>query len=89
MPVTGPGQGGGVSGALLTVDRVLERTGHSKSAFYGAIRAGRYPQPVKRGRQSLWIESEIQAAIDKEIATLPRMGQSTGARTKVVRRKAA
>lgn len=71
-----------MSETLLRLAEVLRRTGHSRSSWYGAMMAGDAPRPKKRGTVSLWVESEVQAVIDRDVATLPRMGQSMGPRTK-------
>jgi prophage regulatory protein len=67
---------------LLTMAEVIAQTAKSRSAIYNEIMAGKFPRPLKRGRQSVWVESEVQAVIAQEIQTLPRMGQSMGARRK-------
>jgi prophage regulatory protein len=59
---------------LLTLDQVRERTAKSTAAIYAEMAKGTFPRPLKRGRRSVWIASEVQAVIDREIATLPRMG---------------
>lgn len=64
----------------LDLAEVKRRTRMSRSAIYAGIKAKWFPAPQKRGRQSLWPESVIQAHIAREIATLPKMGQSMGAR---------
>lgn len=56
--------------AFLRLDQVLARSGHSKTTLYAAIARKEYPAPVKRGRSSLWLESEVQASIDAEAARL-------------------
>jgi len=58
---------------LLRMPEVCRRTGRTRDQVYRDIRAGAFPAPIKRERQSLWIGSEVQAVIDREIATLPRM----------------
>jgi predicted DNA-binding transcriptional regulator AlpA len=69
--------------SLLRLTAVLDRTGHSRSSWYAEILAGRAPRPVKRGKASLWLESEVQAVIDRDAATLPRsMGRMMGRRRK-------
>lgn len=73
---------------LLTLPEVRLRTGKSTSTIYAEMDAGRFPRPLKRGRQSIWIESEVQAVIEYEIATLPRMGKGMG-RSRVKKKKAA
>ena len=76
---------------LLLLPEVRHRTGKGTSTIYAEMMAGSFPRPLKRGRQSVWIESEVQAVIDREIETLPRMGQSMGSRpqTKKTPRRSA
>lgn len=69
-----------MSERLLLLPEVMARCAKSRSAIYAEILAGTFPRPLKRGRQSVWVESEVQAVIDREIQTLPRMGPSMGAR---------
>lgn len=57
---------------FLTLAQVLARTAHSKTAFYDAIKAGTYPAPRKRGRQSLWLASEIDAAMAAELQKMEK-----------------
>lgn len=59
--------------ALLRLPQVLARTGYSRSGWYKAIAEGRAPQPVKRGRASLWRSDAIAALIERE-----SMGQGMG-----------
>ena len=68
---------------LLLLPEVRSRTGKATSTIYAEMAAGTFPRPLKRGRQSVWIESEVQAVIDLEIETLPRMGRSMGRPRKV------
>ena len=68
---------------LLLLPEVRSRTGKATSTIYAEMTAGTFPRPLKRGRQSVWIESEVQAVIDLEIETLPRMGRSMGRPRKV------
>lgn len=35
------------------------------TAFYGLIKAGKFPQPRKIGRASVWQAAEVFAAIEK------------------------
>lgn len=67
-----------MSESLLRLPDVTRRTGKSVSLIYKEMDAGTFPRPLKRGRASVWIESEVQAAIEREIETLPRMGKSMG-----------
>jgi predicted DNA-binding transcriptional regulator AlpA len=59
--------------ALLRLPQVLERTGYSRSGWYKAIAEGRAPEPIKRGRSSLWRSDLIDALIQRE-----SMGQGMG-----------
>lgn len=42
---------------------VSGKVGMAAPTIYELIRKGEFPAPVKRGRSSLWIESEIDAWI--------------------------
>lgn len=50
------------------------------STFYAAIAAGLVPPPVKFGRKSLWLNSELQAAI--EAAKRRRDGEPRAAKSR-------
>lgn len=65
---------------FLDLKEVTRRTRMSRTVIYERMLAGTFPLARKRGRQSVWVESEVQAVIDAEIATLPKMGLSMGAR---------
>lgn len=54
-----------MSDTLLRLVEVQRRVGMKKTAIYGAIAAGTFPSPVKFGVSSFWIETEVQAWIDK------------------------
>ncbi len=53
---------------LIARDAVLDRVGIGKSALYDRISAGTFPKPVSLGRLSRWVESEIDAWIEAQIA---------------------
>lgn len=63
---------------FLDLAEVMRRTRRSRASVYRAMNAGALPRPRKRGKQSVWVESEVQAAIANEIAALPKMGESMG-----------
>lgn len=67
-----------MSESLLRLPEVLRRSGHSESSLYRAIAAGAFPRQHKRGTVSLWIESEVDAAIAAEIERFRNMGQDMG-----------
>lgn len=54
---------------LLSLPDVLQRLRMSKSFLYGLIRAGAFPQPIKHGRASRWLESDVTAHIAAVTAT--------------------
>lgn len=55
--------------ALLRLPEVKRRTGRCRSAIYADISAGRFPAAVPIGARSVaWLESEIEAWIDEQIA---------------------
>lgn len=63
--------------SLLTIAQAMKMAGFGdcedgkkKSSWYAAIRAGKMPKPCKRGRSSVWLESEVQAAVDAEAAEM-------------------
>ena len=54
---------------LIRRPQVETRTGKSRSTIYADIQAGTFPAPVRIGARSVaWIESEIDAWLDKQIA---------------------
>jgi predicted DNA-binding transcriptional regulator AlpA len=48
---------------LLRLKSVQECIPLSKSAIYSAIAHGRFPAPVKLGRNSFWRESSIKSVV--------------------------
>ena len=48
---------------LLRFPTVAERVGLSRTSIYGFIKGGSFPVPVKAGRGSRWLASEIDAWI--------------------------
>ena len=53
---------------LLRLPDVLSIMGMKKSAWYDGIKAGKYPKPRKRGRDSVWPLTEIQRVVDNFLA---------------------
>lgn len=48
---------------LIRIDSVLAIVGIKKTAWFSGIKAGRYPQPIKLGRASLWRLSEVMVLV--------------------------
>jgi prophage regulatory protein len=57
---------------LIPIRMVEDLTGFKKSSIYKRIDEGSFPPPVKIGASSRWVESEVGAWINAQIA-----GQST------------
>jgi len=53
---------------LIRLPEVLKRTGVSRAAIYLWVQQGQFPTPIKIGRNSHWIESEVQTWINEQIA---------------------
>ena len=49
---------------LLRLQAVLELIPVCKTVWYQGIKSGEYPEPIKVGRSSMWLESEIMELID-------------------------
>lgn len=71
---------------LATLTRTSEITGCSRTRIYVEIKAGRFPRPIKYAGRSLWIMSEVQAWIRRQIAECPRMGSSMGSTAQAMRK---
>ncbi len=57
---------------LIRLPEVLVLTGMSRTQVYEKISAGELPAPIKDGRSSRWVLSEVQTYIARKVATLPR-----------------
>ncbi|MGE8637068.1 MAG: helix-turn-helix transcriptional regulator [Achromobacter sp.] len=65
MPLEMPMREQGES--LLPLRAVKARVGMGKTKIYEQIKAGAFPACIKNGRTSLWIESEVQAWVQRQI----------------------
>ena len=52
---------------LLRRPGVQDKVGFKRTALYELIRRGLFPSPIKIGRSSFWVESEIDAWIEQRI----------------------
>jgi len=66
-----------MSEVLLQRHEVERRVGLGCTSIYAGIAAGTFPKPVKVGKRSLWVETEIDAWIAERIAERD-MGQNMG-----------
>lgn len=53
--------------SLLPLPAVKARVGMGKTKIYEEIKTGGFPKCIKNGRTSVWIESEIDAWISRQI----------------------
>lgn len=59
---------------LIGFKEYLILTGENRTTAYERMAAGTAPKPIKDGRASRWVLSEVQAYIARKIASLPRKG---------------
>jgi prophage regulatory protein len=52
----------------LTLLAVLEKIGAGRTFLYSAMQAGAFPKPIRVGRRSSWIESEVEQWMADRIA---------------------
>ncbi|HJR10040.1 MAG TPA: AlpA family phage regulatory protein [Rhodanobacteraceae bacterium] len=52
---------------LLPMRAVRDQVALHPATVYAMVKDGTFPKPVKLGRRSLWIESEVQAWIAERI----------------------
>ena len=62
---------------LLPRPEVERRVGLRCTSIYAGIAAGTFPKPIKSGKRSLWVESEVSQWIADRIAERD-MGQNMG-----------
>lgn len=53
---------------LLGIPRVVKVTGHSKTWIYERVNDGTFPKPIRIGRRTLWVMSEVQAWVRNRIS---------------------
>jgi prophage regulatory protein len=52
---------------LLRLPEVMGCVGLGRSRLYALIAQGSFPRPIKLGRSSAWIESEVNAWVTERI----------------------
>lgn len=50
---------------LMRLNAVIQVTSLKKSSIYEHIKSGKFPEPVKIGFASAWLESEVQEWIKR------------------------
>ncbi|EPB4340562.1 helix-turn-helix transcriptional regulator [Enterobacter kobei] len=58
-----------LSDKLVDMAFITEFTGLSDKWFYKLIQEGQFPKPIKLGRSSRWLKSEIEAWVLERITT--------------------
>lgn len=56
-----------LSDKLVNMAFITEFTGLSDKWFYKLIQEGQFPRPIKLGRSSRWLKSEIEAWVLERI----------------------
>ncbi|WP_195440264.1 helix-turn-helix transcriptional regulator [Klebsiella oxytoca] len=57
-----------LSDKLVDMVFITEFTGLSDKWFYKLIQEGQFPKPIKMGRSSRWLKSEIESWVQQRIA---------------------
>lgn len=52
---------------LVDMEFICVFTGLSNKWFYKLISQGKFPKPIKLGRSSRWLKSEVQAWLEVQI----------------------
>lgn len=53
---------------LVTMAFITQLTGLTDKWFYKLIQEGLFPKPIKLGRSSRWLRSEVEAWLQQRIA---------------------
>jgi prophage regulatory protein len=64
-----------MSKRLLRRPGVQDKVGLKHSAIYALIKRDQFPTPIKIGRSSFWVESEIDSWIEQRIQQARGAGQ--------------
>ena len=59
---------------FMRLPEVISSVGLCKAEIYGRISRGEFPEPVKLGRVSVWLQSEIRRWIDERVAEYREAG---------------
>lgn len=64
-----------MSERLLRRPEIQDKVELGRSALYDLIKRGQFPTPIKIGRSSFWVESEIDSWIELRIQQARGPGQ--------------
>lgn len=56
---------------IIRLPEVLDMVGMRKTAVYDKIKDGSFPKPLKLGRMSGWLESDVQQWIMQQAGRMP------------------
>ena len=57
-----------LSNKFVDMAFITQLTGLTDKWFYKLIKDGEFPKPIKLGRSSRWLESEVEAWLQERIA---------------------
>lgn len=57
-----------LSDKLVDMAFITQLTGLTDKWFYKLIQDGQFPKPIKLGRSSRWLQSEVEAWLQQRIA---------------------
>lgn len=52
---------------LIRLPQVIERVALRKTTIYERIKQGAFPQPIKLGTASVWVEQEVDEWLEKTV----------------------
>lgn len=60
---------------LLKLTEVCDRTRLCRATLYHYVQEGRFPRPIRLGKHSRWLESEVRGFIDGLVANRQAQGE--------------
>ncbi|MBJ8825212.1 AlpA family transcriptional regulator [Citrobacter freundii] len=63
-----------LSDKFVDMTFITQLTGLTDKWFYKLIQLGEFPKPIKLGRSSRWLESEVEAWLQQRIADSRSLG---------------
>lgn len=66
---TNPGEPTAHTPRLLRLPATLDRVGIGRTAWLDLVREGKAPKPLKLGRATAWVESELADWLREQIRT--------------------
>lgn len=60
----------------LRLKQICEKVGVKRSKIYELVSEGKLPRPIKMGRASVWLDSEVDEALKKLSLATPKQNVS-------------